>query len=148
MHANDPHRYDDMLELPHHVSKKHLPMPMENRAAQFSPFAALTGYDAVIQEAARLTDRRVELSDEEKLCISGKLQLILKNLREHPQVSVTFFQFDERKEGGAYTVVRGRVKKVDAYDRSIRMMDDTRIPIDDVTDIDGELFWQADSYPE
>ncbi len=143
---NDPHRYDDMLELPHPVSKVHPQMSLENRAAQFSPFAAVVGYDAAVHEAARLTDRRVELDDDEKNLLGGKLQLIQESIRAHPEVKITFYQPDEKKAGGVYIIVTGTVKKVDAYEQQIVMTNGTNILIDDVIAIDGELFRRLDEH--
>ena len=142
---NDPHRYDDMLALPHHVSSTHPQMPLANRATQFAPFAALTGYGAAVNETARLTDRRMELDDEQKLLLNSKLQLIRESLRARPGVSVTFFQPDLKKAGGAYVTVTGTVKKVDEYERRIVMANDVLIPIDEVIAIDGELFCGFDT---
>ncbi len=138
--AEDPHRYDDIIDQPRPVSQKHPPMPIESRAAQFLPFAALTGYDAAILETARLTDRRIDLDEDEKLNLSSKLQLLQDNIRAQPEVAITFFVPDERKTGGAYTVMIGRVKKVDIYERHIVMMDGSTIPIDEVFAIGGTLF--------
>lgn len=138
--ADDPHRYDDIINLPHPEPKSHPRMPQENRAAQFSPFAALVGYDAAIQETARLTDEYMELDEEEKLRISSRLQLIQDHVNVRPEVTLTFFQPDARKDGGAYVVVTGNVKKVDVHERIIVMMDGKRIPIDQLLAIDGELF--------
>ena len=138
--ADDPHRYDDIIGLPRPVSQTHPPMSAENRAAQFLPFAALTGYDAAIQETARLTDRRIELDEDEKLMLSGKLQVIQDHIKARPPVKITCFVPDTRKEGGAYVVVAGRVKKVDAIERQIIMTDGQCIPIDAVYAVDGDLF--------
>lgn len=121
-------------------------MPLESRAAQFCPFAGLTGYDAAIKETARLTDRRIDLDDAEKLMISDKLQLIQDHIGAHPEVTVTFFQSDKRKDGGAYASVTGSVKKVDAYERTIVMMNGTSILIDDVIALEGELFRRMDEH--
>ena len=92
--------YDDIIHLPHHVSRIHPQMSMEDRAAQFSPFAALTGYDAAIVETARLTAQRVELDEYERQALNKKLQFISEHLNEHPKVSITCFVPDARKEGG------------------------------------------------
>ncbi|NLI19989.1 MAG: hypothetical protein GX418_00340 [Clostridiales bacterium] len=138
--ADDPHRYDDIIGLPYPVSKTHPPMSIENRAAQFLPFAALAGYDASIQETARLTDRRIELEEDEKLMLSGKLQLLQDHIQARPQVKITYFVPDGRKEGGAYAIAAGRVKKVDAFERQIVMADGRCIPIDEVCAVDGDLF--------
>ncbi|MEG0511881.1 MAG: hypothetical protein RR653_04070 [Clostridia bacterium] len=141
---NDPHRYDDMLALPHPVSKAHPQMPTENRAAQFAPFAALTGYGAAVNETARLTNKRIELDDAQKLLLNGKLQLIQENVKARPEVAITFFQPDEKKAGGAYVTVTGNVKKVDEYERQIVMVNEKAIPIDEVLAIGGELFCEMD----
>lgn len=97
---NDTHKYDDIINMLHHISSKRPRMAMIDRAAQFSPFAALTGYDATVKETARLTDSRIELDDYEKLALDERLQLIQEHLREKPEVEITFFQPDERKSGG------------------------------------------------
>ncbi|MEG2421569.1 MAG: hypothetical protein RSB55_08455, partial [Oscillospiraceae bacterium] len=93
--------YDDMLHLPHHVSEKHPSMPMLDRAAQFSPFAALTGYDAAVKETARLTDRRVELDEGEKEAIDQRLTLVQERLPDPTEVTITYFVPDKKKAGGA-----------------------------------------------
>ena len=131
--TNDPHEYDDILALPHHVSQTHPRMSAENRAAQFAPFAALTGYGAAVKETARLTDKRLELDNDQKLLLSDKVQFIQENIKACPEVAITFFQPDEKKDGGAYVTVSGLVKKVDGYERKIVLVDGTRIPIDEVT---------------
>lgn len=138
--SNDPHRYDDMLDLPHHISDTHPQMPPENRAAQFAPFAALTGYDAAVKETARLTDQKIVLDDDTKLLLNGKLQMIRENIKAHPEVTITFFQPDLKKAGGAYIAITGNVKKVDTYERLIVMANEKSIPVNDMIDIDGELF--------
>ena len=102
--------YDDMLHLPHHVSEKHPAMSVHDRAAQFSPFAALTGYDAAVQETARLTDRRIELDEGEKAAIDQRLTLVQERLPEPTEVTITYFVPDKKKAGGAYVSVTGTVK--------------------------------------
>lgn len=139
-YIDDAHRFDDIIGLPHPVSKNHAPMPMENRAAQFLPFAALAGYDAAIQETARLTDQRIELDEDEKLLLSSKLQLLQDAAKMRPEVKVTYFEPDGRKAGGAYVVAAGCVFKVDAYERHIVLASGQCIPIDEVCAIDGQLF--------
>lgn len=136
---SNSNRYDDIIDLPHFVSKTHPQMPIENRAAQFSPFAALVGYGAAIKETARLTDERIELDDDEKIMLSGKLQLIMEHIKESPEVTITFFVPDELKSGGAYADVTGTIKKVDAYERAIVMTSGKAIPIDEVIAIEGAL---------
>ena len=130
------HRYDDIIDLPHHVSEKHPQMPVIDRAAQFSPFAALTGYDAAIVETARLTDRKRELTEEQKQIISKALDELRQRIKSDPLVTVTFFQPDERKEGGAYRTVKGCAKKVDAYLGMLLLTDGTRIPFDSILSLE------------
>ena len=133
-------KYDKIMGLPHHVSKTRPQMPMSDRAAQFAPFAALTGYDAAIKETGRLTDERIELDVEALSALDMKYQLLMEALDEAPEVTITYFQPDERKAGGKYVSAVGAVKKIDDFERRITMQDGTKIPMDDVISIDGELF--------
>ena len=133
-------KYNEIMGLPHHVSKTRPQMPMSDRAAQFAPFAALTGYDAAIKETGRLTDERIELDVEVLSALDMKYQLLMEALDEAPEVTITYFQPDERKAGGKYVSAVGAVKKIDDFERRITMLDGTRIPMDDVLSIDGELF--------
>ncbi|MEM5766723.1 MAG: YolD-like family protein [Bacillota bacterium] len=132
--------YDDILPLPHHVSEKHPPMSRLDRAAQFSPFAALTGYEAAVEETARLTDRRIELDEGEKEAIDQQLTLVQERLPEPTEVTITYFMPDKKKAGGAYVSVSGTVKKIDDYERTVILREGTSIPIDDILHINGELF--------
>ena len=132
--------YDDIIGLPHHVSNKHPHMKRLDRAAQFSPFAALTGYGAAIEETARRTSERLELDEYEKAVLNGRLQTIAERLNERPEAAITYFRPDEKKDGGAYVTAAGPVKKLNAYERIVVMADGTRIPIEDIIDIQGELF--------
>ena len=125
---------------PHHVSKTRPQMPMLDRAAQFAPFAALTGYDAAIKETGRLTDERIELDVEALSALDMKYQLLMEALDEAPEVIITYFRPDERKAGGKYVSAVGAVKKIDDFERRITMHDDAKIPMDDVLSIEGELF--------
>ena len=133
-------KYDKIMGLPHHVSKTRPQMPMSDRAAQFAPFAALTGYDAAIKETGRLTDERIELDVEALSALDMKYQLLMEALDEAPEVTITYFQPDERKAGGKYVSAVGAVKKIDDFERRITMQDGTKIPMDDVLSIDGKLF--------
>ena len=133
-------KYDEIMGLPHPVSKPRPQMPRSDRAAQFAPFAALTGYDAAIKETGRLTDERIELDVEALSALDMKYQLLMEALDEAPEVTITYFQPDERKAGGKYVSAVGTVKKIDDFERRITMRDGTRIPMDDVLSIDGELF--------
>jgi len=132
--------YDDIMNLPHHVSATRPHMSAIDRAAQFSPFAALTGYGDAITETARLTGERVELDEYMKDVLSGRLQIIADQLKEHPEIAITYFQPDEKKNGGAYVTVIGRAKKIDEYERVVVMTDGTRVPIDEIASIDGQIF--------
>lgn len=131
--------YDDIINLPHHTSTSRPHMSAHDRAAQFSPFAALTGYDAAITETGRLTDKRVELDEYRKADLNERLCKIQDQMDEQPEVSITYFQPDKKKSGGAYITVNGRVKKIDAYERTVVMQDDTKIPIDGIFEIDDEI---------
>ena len=133
-------KYNEIMGLPHHVSKTRPQMPMSDRAAQFAPFAALTGYDAAIKETGRLTDERIELDVEALSALDMKYQLLMEALDEAPEVTITYFQPDERKAGGKYVSAVGAVKKIDDFERRITMQDGTKIPMDDVLSIEGELF--------
>jgi hypothetical protein len=133
-------KYNEIMGLPHHVSKNRPQMPMSDRAAQFAPFAALTGYDAAIKETGRLTDERIELDVEALSALDMKYQILMEALDEAPEVTITYFQPDERKAGGKYVSAVGAVKKIDDFERRITMRDGTRIPMDDVLSIDGEMF--------
>ncbi|NLL76062.1 MAG: hypothetical protein GX235_02280 [Clostridiales bacterium] len=132
--------YDDIIDLPHHVSDTHPHMAIIDRAAQFSPFAALTGYDTAIKETARLTDERMELDEYVKDLLSDRLQIITNRIKELPQVKITYFQPDQKKEGGSYAIATGIVNKVDLYGRILIMAGGNRISIDDIIDIGGEIF--------
>jgi hypothetical protein len=111
-------------------------MAAESRAAQFAPFAALTGYGEEIAETGRLTDRRVELDESRKAMLDEKLQMLLEQADEAPKVSITYFVPDEKKAGGAYVTVTGRIRRLDAYTRTLLMKDDTIIPLDEIFDIE------------
>ena len=132
--------YEDIINLPHHISPTRQQMPMSDRAAQFSPFAALTGYDAAIKETGRLTDERIELDEEALTALDMKYQLLIDAFDDAPEVTITYFQPDERKAGGKYITATSAVKKVDDFERRITMQNGTKIPMDDVLSIDGELF--------
>lgn len=132
--------YDDIIDLPHHVSATRPQMSMMDRAAQFSPFAALTGYDAAIEETGRLTDEKIEMDAEALNVLNMKFQILIDRLAEEPEVTFIYFKPDERKDGGAYIDVTGIVKKVDKFERLIVMQSGTKIPMDDVLEIEGDIF--------
>lgn len=140
MHDKYDHQYDDIIDLPHHVSATRPQMSMINRAAQFSPFAALTGYDAAIKETGRLTDSRIELLEDDRASLDRKQQLLADRLSDHPEVSMTYFIPDKRKSGGSYVTVTGIVKRIDEFQRTIILTDRTIIPIDDILEMESDLF--------
>lgn len=133
-------KYDDIIDLPHHVSETHPPMSRADRAAQFSPFAALTGYDAAVRETARVTERRIELDEGVKAELNARLNCILEHLSEHPQVSLTYFVPDEKKSGGAYRTVTGTVRKLDSFAKTLTLTDGTVVPMEEMVHVEGNLF--------
>lgn len=132
-------RYDDIINLPHHVSTKHPQMPIIDRAAQFAPFAALTGYDAAVMESARLTEKRIELDEYQRELLSVQLQHILARLEERPEVSITYFKPDKKKEGGAYLTVVGIIKKINEVECVLHMSDGTQIPIGEIVKVQSSV---------
>lgn len=142
----DKNLYDDIINLQHHTSSNHAHMPVLDRAAQFSPFAALTGYDRAIKETARLTDQRIELDETEKTILNEKLRIIQEQLSRQQELELVFFRPDEIKEGGAYISIKGTVKKIEVYERTVVMHDGTRIPIEEILDITGEIFQVEDNF--
>lgn len=141
---SDEHKYDDIIHLPHPVSRNHPQMLPLDRAAQFSPFAALTGHDAAIRETARLTEEKSELDENRKEMLDERLQMIRENLSEEPEITFTYFKPDEKKSGGAYLTVMGNVKKINEYEHQILLEDGTVIAIENLFSIEGELFWGMD----
>lgn len=129
------HRYDDVINRQHPTSKKHPRMSNMNRAAQFAPFAALTGYEESIEETARLTDRRIELSEYEIEELNTKLSFIQEHIKERPEVTITYFQPDERKEGGKYITVTGKVRRIDDVYKVLIFEGEKIIKIDTVLKI-------------
>lgn len=132
--------YDDIINLPHHVSSTRPQMSMIDRAAQFSPFAALTGYDAAIKETGRLTDEKIELDEEALSNLNMKFQILFEKLDEQPDIAITYFKPDETKSGGAYLTTTDKIKKVDEYERIITTAKGTKIPMDDVINLESEIF--------
>lgn len=128
-------KYDDIIELPHHVSKKHARMSIHDRAAQFSAFAALTGHKAAIQETERLVDKKIELDENEIQLLNEKLSMVYESLDQHPEVEVTYFIKDSRKDGGKYVTMEGCVKKMDLYQQLLIFDDGTKVPVEDVVEI-------------
>ena len=132
--------YDDFLNLPHHVSADLPHMSMQNRAAQFAPFAALVGYDALIQETTRLTDQKAELDESVKAELNEKLRLLLELMPQQPEVTITYFLPDNRKAGGAYKTTSGIVRKYLRSENLLVMIDGSQSPIDAIAALDGDCF--------
>ena len=133
-------KYDDIINLPHPTSQKRPRMSVQDRAAQFSPFAALTGYDAAIRETARLTEERIELNEYEQAVLDQRIILLQEHLKDLPEVTITYFQPDERKEGGKYRSLTGAVKKIDPYEKQLVLADKSKIPIESILNLESELF--------
>lgn len=131
--------YDDIISLPHPTSPRHPRMSRIDRAAQFSPFAALSGHHAALEETARLTDRRLELSEEEKAALDRKLYILLEHIAEQPEITVSWFRPDDKKDGGRYAASAGKLKRMDAAARVLILTDGTRIPLEDIADIESGI---------
>ena len=140
MNTDRLHDYDDIITLPHHVSSRHPHMTMSNRAAQFSPFAALTGYGDTIRETARLTDQKIELDEDTKAELDRRQAILLEHIAEQPGVTITWFCPDEKKSGGAYVVTVGRLKRVDETAGTLRLADGMTIALDEIVDLQSDLF--------
>lgn len=132
--------YCDIINLPHHVSKNRPQMSMHDRAAQFAPFAALTGYDDAVKETARQTNQKIELLDEQVAILNEKILLLNEKIKDNPEITITYFILDKKKEGGAYITIKGIVKKIDEYNKLITMQNDRKIKMDDIFDIQGDIF--------
>lgn len=128
-------KYDDIIHLPHHVSRTHPPMDIMDRAAQFSPFAALTGYEAAAEETGRLTQPRIELDESEKELLDIRLHDLEAQLSLHPEATITYFVPDTKKEGGAYHTITGKVTRISHTRRSLTLENGEAIPIENIYDI-------------
>ena len=131
-------KYQDILYMDRPVSKKHKPMPLENRAAQFAPFAALTGYDDAVSETSRLTESRIELSEEKKAELDQALSELNSIISSQPKATITYFVPDEVKTGGEYVTISANVRKIDSVSRTIILMDKSTIAIDDIISIETD----------
>ena len=136
-------KYDDIINLPHHESTKHPKMPALDRAAQFLPFAALAGHDAAVRETARQTDNKMELDEIRKEELNEHLQLLMEHLVQKPQVSITYFVPDTKKEGGSYLTITGAIGKIEENQRQVIMENGTVIPMNDIYEIEGTIFDDA-----
>ncbi|MDD3218099.1 MAG: hypothetical protein PHR50_02880 [Lachnospiraceae bacterium] len=133
----EKHRYDDIINMPHYISHRHPQMDIKDRAAQFAPFAALTGHSAAIKETSRLTEEKVELDENCKAMLDGRLQILQEQLSEKPVVEITYFIPDSVKTGGAYVKIRGSVRKIDEYEHRVVMTSGENIPMDDIMAIES-----------
>lgn len=132
--------YDDIIHLPRPTSWRHPRMSIHDRAAQFSPFAALSGHAAAIAETARLTDRKMELDEDTRAELDRKQAVLLEHIDEQPEITVTWFVPDEKKDGGAYAATTGRLKKIDPVGRVLALLDGTEIPLKDVAGLESDIF--------
>jgi hypothetical protein len=135
-------KYEDIINLPHHVSSRHLHMPLQNRAAQFSPFAALSGYAAVIRETQRQTQDRIELNEDVREELDQKLQMLQAYSGTEVEVEVTYFVPDSKKAGGSYETCSGKVRKIDWQGRRLWMEDGSVIPVEQICALESPLFQQ------
>ena len=133
-------KYDDMLHLPHLTSARHPRMPIAERAAIFSPFAALSGHGAAIAETARQTERRIELDEDTRAELDRRQAVLLEHIDEQPEITITWFHPDERKDGGAYLTAAGRLKKLRELERALLLADGTEIPLEDVVALESGIF--------
>ena len=133
---NDEHKYDDIINLEHHVSTKHSRMSLENRSAQFAPFSALTGYEEAVTEEARITESRIDIDEEAKIEVNEKLNYITKHLDKNIIVSVTYFEKDKKKQGGSYKTIKGIIKKIDDFRKTIEMQTGEIIKIEELKKIE------------
>lgn len=133
--------YEDIVNLPRHISKIHPQATMADRAARFSPFAAISGYEDMVKEAARVIEERIDISDATKELLNEKLNMIIEFLDEEPEVTITYFELDKKKDGGAYISITGTVKRIDEYERIVLMSDDKKIRIEEIYAIESDLFY-------
>lgn len=140
--SNNSEKYEDIISLPHYVSKKHPQMSLEERSAQFAPFAALTGYNNAIRETSRLTTEKKEIDEELKIILDSKIKRIQEQIQNKPKATFTYFTQDLKKDGGIYITVTGNVEKIDVYKKLIILVDKTEIPISEVIEI--EVYTDSD----
>ena len=131
--------YDDIINLPHHVSSRHPQMSMMNRAVQFAPFAALTGHAAAIEETARLTDEQHELADEDSEALNQKMAYLREIINEHPTITITYFEPDKKKAGGKYKSIEGQLQNIDDYTQTIILKSGVSVPFASILDIQIHL---------
>ena len=133
--------YEDIVNLPPHISKKHPQPSMMDRAARFAPFAAITGYEEMVLEEARVTEERIDLDEGTLSLLNEKLNMIQEFLDEEPEVTITYFEPDKKKSGGAYVSITGVVKRIDEYEHFVIMTDGKKIRIEDIYAMGSDLFY-------
>jgi len=137
----DKFPYDDIVDLPPHISKKHPQPSMMDRAARFAPFAAITGYEEMVLEEARVTEERIDLDEGTLSLLNEKLNMIQEFLDDEPEVTITYFEPDKKKSGGAYVNITGIVKRIDEYEHLVMMTDGKKIYIEDIYNLQSDLFY-------
>ena len=140
----DKFPYEDIVDLPPHISKRHPQPSMMDRAARFAPFAAITGYEEMVLEEARVTEERIDLDDGAILLLNERLNMIQEFLDEKPEVTITYFEPDKRKSGGAYVDITGTVKRIDEYEHLVLMNNGRKISIENIYNIQSALFRSLD----
>ena len=133
--------YEDIVNLPPHISKRHPQPSMMDRAARFAPFAAITGYEEMVLEEARVTEERIDLDEGALALLNEKLNMIQEFLDEEPEVTITYFEPDKKKSGGAYVSITGVVKRIDEYEHLVILTDGKKIRIEDIYAIGSDLFY-------
>lgn len=139
---NDEHKYDDIINLEHHVSKTHRQMSIEERSAQFAPFAALTGYEDEVKETERITERMIEITEDIRSILDEKIRLIQNKIAEQPNVTITYFVPDINKQGGKYQTINGIIRKIDNYEKKLILTSNIEICIKDIIEISSNIFKQ------
>lgn len=137
---NEKFPYEDIVNLPRPISKKHPDPPRSERAARFAPFAAITGYEETVLEEARVTEEKIELDECALILLDKKLNVLQNHLSQSPEITITYFIPDKKKNGGAYRKITGSVKRIDSYKKLLIMNDDEKIQIEDIYKLEGELF--------
>ncbi len=133
--------YEDIVNLPPHISKKHPQPTMMDRAARFAPFAAITGYEEMVLEEARITEERIDLDEGTLSILNEKLNMIQEFIDEEPEIKITYFEPDKKKSGGAYIDITGTVKRIDEYECLVIMTDGKKIRIEDIYSLESDLFY-------
>ena len=132
-------KYDDIINMPRHISKTRPQMSLYNRSAQFAPFAALTGYEERVKETARLTDTKIEIDDGLRNILNMKLNIISEHLKEKPEITITYFIKDNKKSGGKYSTLKCIIRRIDLVNQEIILYDRSVIKLDDIININGNL---------